>query len=210
MTNWTKVLAVLLVVACAGYAQASIIPADGTVIMGFENTDKESYISVAESVGYPSIYMGVGGYTQHTEGLNCAKFGGRDGGTNPAHVYIQVDFDQSYDLYAGGYGELTYQVMRYTGPLYRQKIDLIDSNGVTVASSAMVDLEDNAWHTFSVDIDENCTDVAGMKVYFSRIGTDTSALYLMYDNVLFSVPEPATISLIGFGGLVALLKRKRA
>lgn len=211
MHNTLKIIAVILGVAFfSANLQAGIVPPDG-LFEGFESFDMANLTIPTTSpdlTGFPSAGAAVTTATA-SEGTSSLLAGGRANGTNPATAYFSIDLGNSYDFYASGNGQLTFDMRRFTGPVYRASV-LAFSNGSQVGQSSIIAFSNNDWSTYAINLTTQATDVDEFKIYVSRIGTDTSASYVCLDNIQFSaVPEPATLGLLSLGGLVALRKKRK-
>lgn len=187
--------------------QAGVIPSEG-LFEGFEAFDTANLTiptAAPDLVGFPSAGAAVTTATK-SEGNSSLLAGGRANGANPATAYFSINLGGSYDFYAGGNGKLTFDIRKWTGPVYRAAV-LLYSNDVQVGQSSMVSFANNDWKNYSVNLTDQATDVDKIKIYISRIGTDTSAAYVCVDNLQYSVPEPATMGLLSVGGLLVVSKK---
>lgn len=69
-----------------------------------------------------------------------------------------------------------------------------------------------SWNRYSANLGITATDTVDFRLYFGAEYAipDGSNSNVYIDNVTLQVPEPATMAMLGLGGLVALLRRRRA
>lgn len=89
-------------------------------------------------------------------------------------------------------------------------IDFADDGGLNVIAGP--GNGQFSWNRYSADLGITATDTVDFRLYFGGddVGGNNGNTNMYIDNATLLVPEPATMAMLGIGGLAALLRRRKA
>ncbi len=87
-------------------------------------------------------------------------------------------------------------------------IGFADDGGLNVIKPGRTNF---SWNRYVVDLGGLVvTDTMDFRIYFGGATATDSEANIYLDNLTVAVPEPATMAMLGLGGLAALLRRRKA
>lgn len=196
MRNKALLAGVILILAPAAMA---------SIIEDFESADSlDDWTANSTQAGWFDMSLTAGEGVSSSQALDL-----RMGGSGGTDSYFTWDLGGTYDFWQGGSPDTSV----YSKTWSQTVVDLVrfsflDKDGV---NKALVDFTPNGTMTqYDLDTNFNGDETAITQILVTIRRDDNSSTLIVFNDNFSSnaIPEPATMGLLGIGGLFALRRRR--